>query len=114
MEATSVLVSEHRLIEQVLNCVERISSRGTKMPTYEYECDECGERFEKFQRITAEPVKTCPKCGGAVRRLISGGAAVIFKSSGFHATDYPKTGTRCGRGSPCCGRDTPCDRPPCD
>jgi len=59
------------------------------MPTYEYECDGCGERFEKFQSITAGPVRKCPACGRRkVRRLIGAGAGVIFKGSGFYQTDY--------------------------
>jgi putative FmdB family regulatory protein len=60
------------------------------MPTYEYECTKCGHLFEEYQRITAEPLTTCPKpgCGGTVRRLISAGAGVLFKGSGFYATDY--------------------------
>jgi putative FmdB family regulatory protein len=59
------------------------------MPTYEYECPKCGHRFEKFQSITDKPVKTCPKCRGRkVKRLIGTGGAILFKGSGFYATDY--------------------------
>ena len=58
------------------------------MPTYEYECEACGEKFEIFQSIKAEPIKKCPKCGKKVRRLIGAGAGVIVKGSGFYATDY--------------------------
>jgi putative FmdB family regulatory protein len=60
------------------------------MPTYEYECTKCGHLFEEYQRITAEPLTTCPKpeCGGTVRRLISAGVGVLFKGSGFYSTDY--------------------------
>jgi putative FmdB family regulatory protein len=59
------------------------------MPTYEYKCDACGTEFERFQQITAKPVKKCPKCGkNKVRRLISAGAGMIFKGSGFYITDY--------------------------
>ena len=58
------------------------------MPTYEYECEKCGDRFDLFQDMTDEPLKTCPKCCGAVRRLIGTGAGLIFKGSGFYATDY--------------------------
>jgi putative FmdB family regulatory protein len=59
------------------------------MPTYEYQCDACEHRFEEFQSILAEPIKKCPECGKKkVRRLISAGAAVIFKGSGFYCTDY--------------------------
>lgn len=61
------------------------------MPTYDYECRKCGHRFERFQSITAAPVKTCPKCKGRVARLLSGGAGIIFKGSGFYQTDYKKT-----------------------
>ncbi len=59
------------------------------MPTYEYQCDACGHAFEKFQSIMAAPVKVCPKCGKRkVRKLISAGAGLIFKGSGFYITDY--------------------------
>jgi len=60
------------------------------MPTYDYECTKCGNKFEKFQMITAEPVKRCPACKGKVNRLIGAGAGIIFKGSGFYATDYRK------------------------
>jgi putative FmdB family regulatory protein len=58
------------------------------MPTYEYECRSCGHRFEKFQSITARPVKTCPECGGEVFRVIGLGGGLLFKGSGFYETDY--------------------------
>jgi putative FmdB family regulatory protein len=58
------------------------------MPTYEYECRKCGHRFEKFQRISEAPAKRCPKCRGAVRRLLGTGGGLIFKGSGFYITDY--------------------------
>ncbi len=60
------------------------------MPTYEYLCENCGERFEVFQRITDSPLEKCERCGGRVKRLISGGAGLIFKGSGFYITDYKK------------------------
>jgi putative FmdB family regulatory protein len=59
------------------------------MPTYEYKCDACGEKFEKFQSITSKPIRKCPKCGKLkVKRLISSGAGLIFKGGGFYITDY--------------------------
>ena len=58
------------------------------MPTYEYKCEKCSITFERFQNITEEPIKKCPECGGPVKRLIGAGAGVIFKGSGFYATDY--------------------------
>jgi putative FmdB family regulatory protein len=69
------------------------------MPTYEYECESCGHFFEEFQKMTDEPVKECPVCGGKVRRVISGGSGVIYKGSGFYATDYKKDqGGQAGQG----------------
>ncbi len=59
------------------------------MPTYAYRCESCGHEFEKFQSITAEPIKVCPECKRAkVKRLIGTGAALLFKGSGFYQTDY--------------------------
>lgn len=66
------------------------------MPTYEYVCEKCGHQFEKFQSMLAKPLATCPedRCGrkrwgkGKVRKLMSGGAGLIFKGSGFYITDY--------------------------
>jgi len=63
------------------------------MPTYEYRCDACRHEFEKFQSITSAPIKKCPKCGkNKVKRLISSGAGLIFKGSGFYITDYRDAG----------------------
>ena len=63
------------------------------MPTYEYECGACEHRFEKYQSMNDKPVKKCPKCGKAkVQRMISGGAGVLFKGSGFYQTDYRSKG----------------------
>lgn len=65
------------------------------MPTYEYECQKCGHRFDEFQSITAEPLKNCrkaicPKGGarGKLKRLIGSGGGLLFKGSGFYETDY--------------------------
>ncbi len=57
------------------------------MPTYEYACDRCGHCFEKLQSITAPPLKRCPRCRSKVRRVISGGAGLVFKGAGFYVTD---------------------------
>lgn len=64
------------------------------MPTYEYECLDCGSHFEVFQKMTDEPRKVCPSCGGNVRRLIGAGAGLLFKGSGFYITDYRSKGYR--------------------
>jgi putative FmdB family regulatory protein len=60
------------------------------MPLYEYECDACGNRFEKIQKFSDPLVDTCPKCGkGPVRKLMSS-PAIQFKGSGWYITDYAK------------------------
>ena len=58
------------------------------MPTYEYVCKNCGYEFEEFQSMTAEPLKTCPKCNKEIIRKIGTGAGLVFKGSGFYITDY--------------------------
>ena len=58
------------------------------MPTYDYVCENCGNNFEEFQSITAEPLTDCPKCFGKVKRLIGSGNGFLFKGSGFYITDY--------------------------
>jgi len=62
------------------------------MPTYEYVCLKCGKEFELFQPMKDEALKVCT-CGkkGRVRRKISGGGGLIFKGTGFYATDYRKS-----------------------
>lgn len=61
------------------------------MPTYEYLCEACGHEFERFQRMSDDPVRQCPKCAKLrVRRRISTGGGVLFKGPGFYATDYRK------------------------
>ena len=59
------------------------------MPTYEYECPDCGHAFELFQSMTAKVKRTCPECGSRnLKRLIGTGGAVLFKGGGFYETDY--------------------------
>ena len=58
------------------------------MPTYDYMCLVCHHRFEAFQSMSEKPLDKCPVCGEAVKRLISPGAGLIFKGSGFYITDY--------------------------
>jgi len=58
------------------------------MPTYSYRCTKCGHEFEEFQSITTSPISFCPECEGLVERIITGGAGLLFKGSGFYITDY--------------------------
>lgn len=57
------------------------------MPTYEYQCKSCHHRFEIWQKMTDEPLTTCPECSGSIRRVVFP-AGVVFKGSGFYKTDY--------------------------
>ena len=61
-----------------------------EMPTYEYECRKCKKVFDVFQKMSDKPLSVCPdkSCKGKVKRLIGSGAGLIFKGSGFYATDY--------------------------
>jgi putative FmdB family regulatory protein len=75
------------------------------MPTYGYACENCGHEFDEFQSITAEPLRKCPSCGKLrLKRLIGTGSAIIFKGSGFYATDYRsdnyKTAAKSDSGTP--------------
>jgi putative FmdB family regulatory protein len=68
------------------------------MPTYDYECRECGHTFEQFQSITAGALRKCPECGRLkLRRLIGAGAGIIFKGSGFYETDYKRKSGATGK-----------------
>jgi putative FmdB family regulatory protein len=59
------------------------------MPTYQYRCPS-GHEFEKFERMTVKSRPKCPECGKRSERLISGGVGLVFKGSGFYATDYKR------------------------
>ena len=70
------------------------------MPLYPYRCTQCGHRFEKIQRFSAEPVRVCPKCGGAVERLLTA-PGLQFKGSGWYVNDYaPKSSAAAGESAP--------------
>ena len=59
------------------------------MPLYEYECNDCGHRFERIRKFSDPPLSTCPVCNGAVRKLLSP-PAIQFKGSGWYVTDYAR------------------------
>ena len=71
------------------------------MPTYDYQCLECGKNFDVFQKMSDELLKECPDCKGKVNRLIGSGSGLIFKGSGFYATDYKR--------SPAKAKEAPCE-----
>ena len=85
------------------------------MPTYEYECEDCGVHFEQRQSMSEPPLTKCPQCGGQVHRMVSAGVGFFFKGSGegrigdsSHACSLEHAGRTC------CGRDERCETPPCE
>lgn len=64
----------------------RIRGYTSFMPTYEYECTVCGQHIEFFQRFSEDPLTTCGVCGGKLRKVFHP-AGIVFKGSGFYATD---------------------------
>lgn len=63
----------------------------TSMPTYDYQCEICGQKFEVFQNMSDPLLTECPQCKGHLRRLVAGGTGIIFKGPGFYVTDNPRT-----------------------
>ena len=61
------------------------------MPTYGYRCGTCGHQFEIIQRISDEPLTTCPKCQGKLAKILYP-VGISFKGSGFYTTDYKGSG----------------------
>jgi putative FmdB family regulatory protein len=67
------------------------------MPLYEYECEACGERLERLQKLADPPLVECPACGAPrLRRLVST-PAFQFKGSGWYVTDYARKGREAGK-----------------
>ena len=62
------------------------------MPTYVYKRED-GTTFEVMQKMSDEPLETCPTTGQDVKRVIGGGAGLIFKGNGFYLTDYARKNT---------------------
>ena len=60
------------------------------MPIYEYECENCGVRFDRLQSMQADPVRQCPECSGQVHKVMHA-AGIIFKGSGWYITDSKKS-----------------------
>ena len=61
------------------------------MPLYPYRCAECGHRFEKIQSFSSKPETKCPKCGGALERLLTA-PGLQFKGAGWYVNDYASKG----------------------
>jgi putative FmdB family regulatory protein len=68
------------------------------MPTYHYQCRDCGHSFDQFQKFSEDPLTVCPSCGGAVQRVIQN-VGVVFKGSGWYITDSRKSSDTSSDGS---------------
>lgn len=58
------------------------------MPVYTYRCENCGVQFERHQSFTDAPLKTCPECRKKALKKVITPTKIIFKGSGFYATDH--------------------------
>jgi putative FmdB family regulatory protein len=82
------------------------------MPTYEYACTKCGQHVEVFQRISETPLTTCGVCGGPLRKVFHP-AGIVFKGSGFYATDSrSKAKAESSEGKPGSSSDAKTDAKP--
>lgn len=68
------------------------------MPIYEYQCQQCEHRSEVLQRMADDPLTTCERCGGALKKLLSA-PAFQFKGSGWYVTDYARKDADKGGGT---------------
>jgi putative FmdB family regulatory protein len=57
------------------------------MPTYTYQCENCGIRFDQFQKFTDDALVICPECGEPALRKVYQPVGIVFKGKGFYATD---------------------------
>jgi len=67
------------------------------MPTYQYQCRDCGHGFEQFQKFSDDPLSVCPACEGRVQRVIQN-VGVVFKGSGWYINDSRKPAGSNGSG----------------
>ncbi|GGT98956.1 FmdB family zinc ribbon protein [Streptomyces violascens] len=56
------------------------------MPTYQYQCTECGEGLEAVQKFTDDALTVCPNCDGRLKKVFSA-VGIVFKGSGFYRND---------------------------
>jgi putative FmdB family regulatory protein len=81
------------------------------MPLYEYQCDDCGKRFERIRKFSDPPLdEPCPTCGGPIRKLLSS-PAIQFKGKGWYVTDYAKSGSSEGSKSDSSSESSGKDKP---
>ena len=80
-------------------CDDFMEVMSAAMPTYDYSCRSCGARFEVWQKMSDEPLTTCPTCGGEIHRIVYP-VGLVFKGSGFYSTDNRKSGSNGASSTP--------------
>lgn len=83
------------------------------MPTYEYICENCASKFEKFQNISDDPMVTCPQCQGKLKRLINGGSGFIMRGNKSTMRDCAGSCSFEEAGITCCGASNRCGESNC-
>ncbi len=64
------------------------------MPTYEYQCEKCGHEFEREQRITDDPIKTCPKCKAPKAKRLISATSFVLKGGGWYSDLYSSSSAK--------------------
>ncbi|HKE12740.1 MAG TPA: zinc ribbon domain-containing protein [Myxococcota bacterium] len=78
------------------------------MPTYEYQCEKCGHEFEREQRITEDPIKTCPKCKAPKAKRLISATSFVLKGGGWYSDLYASPGAKKeAKGEPAAPSTTP-------
>lgn len=77
------------------------------MPVYAYRCESCGVQFERHQSFNDAPLKTCPECRKKTLKKVIGPVGIVFKGSGFYATDHKSPSGQVKRESQKKEKETP-------
>jgi putative FmdB family regulatory protein len=80
------------------------------MPVYEYECQACDQVFEVQQKISDDPLKTCPECQGEVKKLMSM-SSFQLKGGGWYADGYASASAKDGNGNGSAAEKAPAEKP---
>lgn len=69
------------------------------MPIYTYRCENCGVQFDRQQKFSDQPLTRCPECSKKSLRKVYQPVGIVFKGSGFYATDHRSPSGQSGRAS---------------
>ncbi|WP_190133391.1 FmdB family zinc ribbon protein [Streptomyces mashuensis] len=75
------------------------------MPTYQYQCTECGEGLEAVQKFTDDALTVCPQCDGRLKKVFSA-VGIVFKGSGFYRNDSRGTSSSSSPAKPASSTST--------